>query len=173
MGKRSTKWYRENEEDVMRKLGLEPTKNSGAGWVEKEDGQNDYLICQLKSTDLGSIGVKRKDLETLEYNASVSHKIPVFALQFINDTIDDVWIMMKPEDIQEVAKYIKTGVCKKVKTPFEYEGNRFEADGKNKIKVTRVKSARRSREELEEAKREERDDFLKRSRGWLGRRNKK
>ena len=41
MGKRSTKFYRKNEEEVMRRLGFKPTKNSGAGWIEKEDGQNE------------------------------------------------------------------------------------------------------------------------------------
>lgn len=145
MGKmRSTRWYRENEEEVMRKLGLEPTKNSGAGWVEKEDGQNDEVICQLKTTDLGSISVKRKDLETLEYNASVSHKIPVFALQFINDTIDDVWIMVKPSDLQEVVNYIDTGCSKKLKTPFEYEGFSFESDDGKNLKVNKKPKVRSS-----------------------------
>ena len=49
--KRSFKFYRQNEAEVMKSLGLKPTKNSGSGWIEKEDGQNDYIICQLKSTD--------------------------------------------------------------------------------------------------------------------------
>ena len=59
---RSFKFYRKNEEEVMGALGLKPTKNSGSGWIEKEDGQNDYLICQLKSTDAQSIKVNQKDM---------------------------------------------------------------------------------------------------------------
>lgn len=109
MNKRSTKFYRKNEEEVMKAIGLKPTKNSGAGWIEKEDGQNEYLICQLKSTDARSISVKQDDLHTLEYNACVSHKIPVFAIQFLNS--NEVWVMAKPQDIAEVAKYIETGKC--------------------------------------------------------------
>lgn len=31
MSKRSTKFYRKNEADVMKRLGFKPTKNSGAG----------------------------------------------------------------------------------------------------------------------------------------------
>ena len=58
--KRSGKFYRRNEEDVMRRLGLEPTKNSGSGWIEKEDGQSEHVICQLKSTDAQSISIKKK-----------------------------------------------------------------------------------------------------------------
>lgn len=109
--KRSTKFYRKNEEEVMLDLGLKPTKNSGAGWIEKEDGQNDYLICQLKSTDKQSISVKQADIRILEKNANVCHKIPIFAIQFLNS--GEVWLMSKPEDYVEVAKYIKTGKCEK------------------------------------------------------------
>lgn len=104
---RSTKFYRKNEREVMESLGLRPTKNSGSGWIEKEDGDNDYLICQLKSTDAQSIKVNQKDLRILEYNANVSHKIPVFAIQFLNT--NEVWLMAKPEDLPDVAEYINTG----------------------------------------------------------------
>lgn len=93
----------------MRSLGLEPTPNSGSGWVVKEDGQNDQLICQLKSTDANSIKVNKQDLDTLEYNAQVAHKIPVFAVQFINT--NQVYLVIKPSDLQGVQKYIETGEC--------------------------------------------------------------
>ena len=106
---RSFKFYRKNEEEVMQSLGMKPTKNSGSGWVEKEDGQNDYLICQLKSTDAQSIKVNQKDIRILEYNAQVSHKIPVFAIQFLNT--GEVWLMAKPEDFTDVTQYINTGSC--------------------------------------------------------------
>ena len=51
MNKRSTKWYRKNEAEVMHRLGIYPTINSGAGWIQKEDGESDLFMCQLKSTD--------------------------------------------------------------------------------------------------------------------------
>jgi len=102
MSKRSTKFYRKNEEEVMESLGLKPTKNSGAGWVEKEDGQSEHLICQLKSTDAQSIKVNQKDIRILEYNASVAHKLPIFVIQFLNT--GEVWLMAKPEDFVDVAK---------------------------------------------------------------------
>lgn len=107
MNKRSTKFYRKNEQEVMEALGLRATKNSGSGWIEKEDGQNDYLICQLKSTDAQSIRVNQKDIRVLESNASVAHKLPVFAIQFLNT--GEVWVMCKPEDLTSVSEYIKTG----------------------------------------------------------------
>ena len=78
---------------------------------KKEDGQNEYLICQLKSTDKQSISVKQSDIRILEKNAGVSHKIPIFAIQFLNT--GEIWLMSKPEDYTEVAKYINTGKCEK------------------------------------------------------------
>lgn len=109
--KRSFKFYRKNEEEVMESLGLKPTKNSGSGWIEKEDGQNDYVICQLKSTDAQSIRVNQKDIRILEEHAMVEHKLPMFAIQFLNT--GEIWLMCKPEDICDVSQYIQTGECEK------------------------------------------------------------
>ena len=105
--KRSGKFYRKNEAEVMKALGLKPTKNSGSGWVEKEDGQSDDVICQLKSTDANSIKVNKKDLDMLSYNAAVAHKLPVFAIQFLQS--NEVYLLIKPEMLCEAAKYIETG----------------------------------------------------------------
>ena len=90
MNKRSTKFYRKNEAEVMKRLGFKPTKNSGAGWVEKCDGQSEDFICELKSTDKESYTLKQKTLHELEYHACVAHKTPVFAFQFLNR--DEVWV---------------------------------------------------------------------------------
>lgn len=105
--KRSGKFYRNNEREVMRQLGLEPTPNSGSGWIVKEDGQTDDLICQLKSTDASSIKINKNDLDTLEYNSLVAHKLPVFAIQFLST--NEVYLVLRPEDLKDVVKYIKTG----------------------------------------------------------------
>lgn len=94
----------------MNSLGLKPTYNSGSAWVEKEDGQNDFIICQLKSTDAQSIKVNQKDIRTLEKNAIVAHKIPVFAIQFLNTS--EVWLMCKPESLSSVSEFINTGEVK-------------------------------------------------------------
>ena len=104
---RTFDFYRKNEEEVMKSLGLKPTKNSGSYWIEKEDGQNDFIICQLKSTDAQSIKVNQKDIRILEKNAMVSHKLPMFAIQFLNT--GEVWLMCKPEDICNISEYINTG----------------------------------------------------------------
>lgn len=105
--RRSGKWYRKNEEEVMRQLGLEPTPGSGCGSIWKEDGQSEDVICQLKSTDKQSIRVQKQDIDTLLYNAAVAHKLPVFALQFIQS--QEVYLLVRPEDLVEITSYIQTG----------------------------------------------------------------
>lgn len=105
MSKRSTKFYRKNEEEVMKRIGLNPTINSGAGWIQKEDGENDLFICQLKSTDNKSISVKQDDLNVLEYHAVISHKIPVFAFQFLNT--DKLWVSITEDEFKEYMKFKK------------------------------------------------------------------
>jgi Holliday junction resolvase len=158
MQKRSFKFYRQNEADVMKSLGLKPTKNSGSGWIEKEDGQNDYLICQLKSTDAQSIKVNQKDIRVLEKNANVSHKIPVFAIQFLNT--GEVWLMAKPLDFAEVADYIKTGKC-------EISEQELNFDDVEDVKPKTVKKKIKSSENARQAFHNERQEkFKKEKKAW-------
>lgn len=110
MMKRSGKFYRKNEAEVMRDLGLKPTINSGSGPIEKEDGQSEHLICQLKSTDAQSIRLHKKDFDTLLYNAAVAHKLPIFAIQFLQS--NEVYLLMKPDMVQDIARYLETGEYK-------------------------------------------------------------
>lgn len=112
MNKRSTKWYRKNEAEVMHRLGLKPTRNSGAGWIEKCDGESRHFICELKSTDHESFSIKQSVLHVLEHHALESHKIPLFAFQFINR--DEVWVAIKEEDIQAYRELIKRDVLSKL-----------------------------------------------------------
>lgn len=132
MAKRTFKFYRKNEADIMKSLGLMPTKNSGSTWIEKEDGQNDYVICQLKSTDAQSIKINQKDIRVLEKNALVAHKLPVFAIQFLNT--NEVWLMVKPIDISEIAKFVETGKCVIPKPIIQNSDSEMERITKAKIK---------------------------------------
>lgn len=112
MQKRSTKWYRKNEAEVMHRLGLKPTRNSGAGWIEKCDGENEHFLCELKSTDNESFSIKQNVLHVLEHHALEAHKIPLFAFQFINR--DEVWVAIKEEDIQTYRELIERDVLNKL-----------------------------------------------------------
>jgi hypothetical protein len=104
---RKQKWYLKNEVEVMTDLGLKPAKGSGNGWIEKEDGENDYVLAQLKSTDKQSYKLNQLDIKRLEYNAMVAKKIPMFVLQFLND--DSRYALVAIEDLPDIAEYIKTG----------------------------------------------------------------
>ena len=143
--KRSGKFYRKNEAEVMKALGLKPTKNSGSGWIEKEDGQSEDVICQLKSTDANSIKVNKKDLDVLSYNAAVAHKLPVFAIQFLQS--NEVYLIIKPEMLCEAAKYIETG---EYISANEFVGVDLNEHEEMKPKTKRViKSSSKAREQFQ------------------------
>ena len=108
---RSGKFYRNNEKQIMQSLGLEPTPNSGSGWIVKEDGQNDNVICQLKSTDANSIKLNKQDLDKLNYNSLVSHKLPLFVFQFLQS--NEIYLVIKPEVLKDIVNYIETGEVNK------------------------------------------------------------
>ena len=105
--KRSGKFYYRNERDVMGRLGLEQVPGSGNGWVAKEDGESEDILCQLKSTDAQSIRIQKLDIEKLEHNALVSHRLPVFAINFLSD--NSTYLLVSPESLLEVAEYLGTG----------------------------------------------------------------
>lgn len=138
--KRSGKFYRRNEREIMEQLGLKPTINSGSGWIEKEDGQSEDLICQLKSTDANSIKVDKKDLDTLNHNAVVSHKLPVFAIQFLKS--NEIYLILSPDNLKDIAKYLKTGTIETGLIDLDLAETK-ELKKKNKT----IKSSIRSREE--------------------------
>ena len=112
MAKRTTKWYRKNEAEVMQRLGLKPTRNSGATWIDKGDGQNEHCICELKSTDKESYRLEQTTLHTLEAHAIEAHKLPVFALQFLN--VDEVWLAVKETDIEAFKQLVRVSVLEEL-----------------------------------------------------------
>lgn len=153
--KRSGKWYRNNEAKLMRLFGLEPTPNSGSGWIVKEDGQSENVICQLKSTDASSMKLVLNDLQKLEYNAIVAHKLPVFAIQFIQN--DDIYLLVKPTDLVDLAHYINTGENRSVDIPIDTDENELENTVTCPVKTIRSSSSAREtfRKEYEKKFRKE------------------
>lgn len=137
--KRSGKFYRKNEREVMELLGLTPTPNSGSGWIVKEDGQNDKIICQLKSTDKMSIKINLKDIETLIKNSKISHKVPLFAIQFIQT--DRIFLLVDPSNIEDIWNHLNGQGVKKEET--------FEEEVEVRKSPQRViKSSQRKREQF-------------------------
>lgn len=96
-------WYN-NEREVMELLGLSQVPGSGSSWVAREDGENDFVLCQLKSTDASSIRVQLQDIHELQVHAAESSKLPVFAVQF-RET-NEVFLLVSPVDLQEAAEHL-------------------------------------------------------------------
>jgi hypothetical protein len=88
-------------EEINKKLGsqFKAQPGSGNGWVKKEDGEDDFCLLQLKSTQGKQISVKKVDVEELLLHANIAHKTPVFALDFG----DIVLLCIQPEDVKKIA----------------------------------------------------------------------
>ena len=105
MPKRSGKFYSKNEKQTLKSLGLKPAPASGAGWVVKEDGENETLMVQLKSTDALSYRITRLDMKKLEFHAEVSNKVPVFLVQFLKD--DKLYAIVDVNNIDDLFYGLK------------------------------------------------------------------
>lgn len=108
MKKRRGKEYYKNEARVMELLGMKQVPGSGNGWISKEDGENEEVLAQLKSTDKNSITVDHLEIEKLLYHAAVCKKLPAFIIQFLKS--DDIFLLIKPVDLVGIVKFLETGV---------------------------------------------------------------
>lgn len=142
--KRSGKFYRKNEKEVMEQLGFVPTPNSGSGWIVKEDGQSEDMVCQLKSTDASSIGIKLADIHTLQYNSQTEHKIPVFVIQFLKT--NEVFLLVSPDNIQDVAQYLRSGIKPVKPTIFDTLGDIEDVDSSSGRRI--IKSSNDARHQV-------------------------
>jgi hypothetical protein len=96
------KW-RKHEKETMLSLGLQPTALSGAGWISKEDGENQKIIAQLKSTEGKSVSVKKIDIDDLVKHGRISRKVPVFVVCFYGS---EPWVMARASQLGKAAKYL-------------------------------------------------------------------
>jgi len=88
---------------MMQSLGVKPQSLSGAGWLEKEDGESDRFIVQLKSTKSKSMVMTEQAVKDLIYHANIAHKIPVF----VNDIVGKRTMVSVPlEFLDEFVKAI-------------------------------------------------------------------
>lgn len=144
--KRSSKYWFKNEKEVMRKLGLKPTISSGNKWIDKEDGKNEYILAQLKSTEKSSIAIKLVDFNQLEYNANIAHKVPLFIVQFVDGPI---LLCLKPEDLKDVCDYLV--LDKKNKREI------VEVEENENVKNESVVKSSKKREKVKDKMRKERE----------------
>lgn len=145
--RRLNRYWTKNEKEVMRKLGLRPVPGSGSGELHKEDGENDYIICQLKSTEAISININRLDIEKLLYHAELDNKIPMFAIQFMNGPM---LLATVPEEIGHIAQYLNEGIYER--KPVEI------VDIPKQKKKKRVKASSKSIDEIIQEAKEDLDE---------------
>lgn len=100
---RKVKFWFKNEKEVMQRLGFKPVKGSGSGWVHKEDGESEVALAQLKSTEAESYRLNYLDIEKLEYHASVSHKLPVFVIEFLNR---GTYLLFNANDLDSLYQFL-------------------------------------------------------------------
>ena len=105
--RRKGKFYSKNEKEVMKGLGLIPAPASGAGWIVKEDGENELSMVQLKSTDSTRYTLDMLDMKKLEYHAQVSNKIPIFLVQFLKE--DRMYAIVPVDSILDLSKALEIG----------------------------------------------------------------
>lgn len=108
MKKRNPKFWFKNEKELMKILGMKGTPGSG-NRIIKEDGQNEHLIAQLKTTEGSQITIKLQDVTQLLYNATITHKVPLFINQFLNGPI---LLSIRLEDLEDVYKYLTKKITK-------------------------------------------------------------
>lgn len=141
---RTARYYGKNEAATMRDLGLLPVPRSGAGWVHKEDGENEAILCQLKSTDAAEARVKRIDLDRLAYHAAISHKAPLFAVQFLSD--GKIYFVVEKDKFADTAKALE-GKSEAVPPPLPCAGATQEGEPAQPC-AEEIYSAREARDML-------------------------
>lgn len=141
MARRKGKFYFRNERETLEYLGLKQVPGSGNGWIAKEDGENELALVQLKSTDSNSYTIKQLDIQQLEYHADVSHKVPIFLIQFLKQ--NRVYALLDVENIPEVYKALNFG-----EKPQKVLIEQVEPRGREK-----VKGSKNAREKFHEERR--------------------
>ena len=78
---------------LAEELGGKRVRGSGSGRFNKEDISFIHALLQDKSTGQQSLSIHKKDLITLEGNALLSGKVPIFSFGFTCPTAPDYeWI---------------------------------------------------------------------------------
>nr|DAJ94268.1 MAG TPA: hypothetical protein [Caudoviricetes sp.] len=108
--KRTGKFYYRNERETLQALGFKQVAGSGNGWVEKEDGESENTLVQLKSTESSSYTIALLDLKKLETHAETEHKFPLFLIQFLKQ--DKIYALVNIENLDDLNEMIKSGEIK-------------------------------------------------------------
>lgn len=134
---RRAKFWFKNEKEVMKRIGFKPVNGSGSGWVEKEDGESEVALAQLKSTEAESYRLNYLDIEKLEYHASVSHKLPVFVIEFLNR---GTYLLFNVNDLDNLYQFLVDNKIDKQEQVMQVE--------EGSVKRRRVESSKDDRQKF-------------------------
>ena len=84
-----------------------------------------------------------KDLNILECNAIIAHKIPIFVIQFLN--INQIYVLAKPEDLPNISEYLECGQTD-IKTSIIEELKKEDYKELPEVETEEIKSSPESRE---------------------------
>jgi hypothetical protein len=98
MSNKNKLWFK-IENLIAEKLGLKRIGFSGGKWPNKEDVENDNIICQVKTTEGISISIHSTAINDLFERALIQHKVPLFAFHIDKVKYDSAktWIAMPLE----------------------------------------------------------------------------
>ncbi len=133
---KKVKFWFKNEKEVMKQLGFRPVKGSGSGWIEKEDGESEVALAQLKSTEAESYRLNYLDIEKLEYHASVSHKLPVFIIEFLHR---GTYLLFNVNDLGDLHQFLIDGKLDLKEEVIEHEEGSVIREKVESSKVSREK----------------------------------
>lgn len=155
--RRLNRYWTKNEKQVMRKLGLRPVPGSGSGELLKEDGENDYILCQLKSTEATSMSVNRLDVEKLLYHSELDNKIPIFAIQFMNGPM---LLATVPEELGNISQYLNNDLFERkqvelIEIPKQKVNKAIKASSKSIDEIIQE-----AKDDIDEAEESEEQEFI-------------
>ena len=108
----------QTERDILKKIGARRQPASGALPGFPNDGVLGKFLIEVKSTQRGSLGIKREWMEALEENAMVRGKIPALVIVFnrpehkgstgyanwIVDAQISEWVAVPRRDFEKLTK---------------------------------------------------------------------
>ncbi|MDP2647728.1 MAG: hypothetical protein Q8P35_00575 [Candidatus Yanofskybacteria bacterium] len=96
----------QTERDILKKIGARRQPASGAIAGFPNDGILGKFLIEVKSTQRGSLGLKREWVETLEENAISRGKVPALIIIF-NTQMPcscDEWVAIPRRDFEKLTK---------------------------------------------------------------------
>jgi len=88
------------ERSLAKQLQGTVNAGSGNGWVRKGDVRSEQELWECKITSAKSYSLKQSDLETLNNQALMDGRIPIFLIEFMKT--GDSFVVLSKDDFMEM-----------------------------------------------------------------------